>query len=162
MKKILLILMSIYAIFIIISCTDRSIIQYKDNNNNNNNNIKDYDLSSYNIENLRKSGFRMISQSSSPPFSIDDPNTTSFFPKSETGHISSSPFYLYNFKEDNKDKAKAWWLPVNGDAGVYHVSFIVTNSGGLSDKEEVQITVLEGNDPPIIMAKFEIKKIIIK
>lgn len=98
---------------------------------------------------LKASGFKLIGDNSQPPFSPDDPNVDSILPISDTGHISSSPFYIHT------KQGICWWAPIRGDAGIYYIKFTASD-GKLSDEEIVKITVLEStNKPPVLFVKFE-------
>ena len=113
---------------------------------------------------LKAEGFAKVTGTAEvPPFPIDDPNTLSFYPVSSEGHVSTSPFYLHQLPQIKNDdgsgtrKAIAWWRP--NHAGIYKVQFKVTDTGGLSDTEDVTITVLQStNTPPILFAKYVMGK----
>ena len=156
MKKLLL---TCIVIFIAgSSCAKRSVnVQYGEDEYS----LKTTSEFAYlNDANLKEAGFRLISDTV-PPFPINDPNTTSFYPVSDSGRVVANPFYIHNFGKvegsDTQHKALAWWRPIKGDAGVYRIR-ITASDGELSDSKEFTVTVLEANKPPAIFAKYERKK----
>ena len=115
------------------------------------------DYSFFSNEELKKNGFQLIEDTTWPPFPIDE-EVQMFFPRSETGHVSSSPFYMRNHRiSPSQIEGLACWMPMDGDEGVYHILFRATDSNGNTAEQEVTITVLKRNDPPSIFAKYEIK-----
>ena len=163
MKRLLLTCIVIFTIIFGSSCADRPA----------NGNVlalyngKEYslkkhpDITTLGYNDLKEHGFRMVADDTVPPFPIDDPNTSSIYPTSDTGHTSTSPFYIHNYgrvEDTNQHTALCWWRPVEGDAGIYNIK-ITASDGQLKDSQVVKITVLEGNKPPIIFAKYEKGKI---
>ena len=115
------------------------------------------DYSLFSDEELKENGFYLVEDITWPPFPIDE-EVQMFYPRSETGHVSSSPFYLRNhYVSPSKIEGLACWMPLDGDEGIYHIVFRATDSHGATAEQEVTFTVLSRNNPPAIFAKYEVK-----
>jgi len=160
MKKLVLFLVVCCIPFTLSSCVKRTVVSYGDEQFS----MKESpSVAAFQNLDLKEEGFKKVSDTpEDPPYPIDDPNTMSFYPVSETGHESTSPFYLHQLPMEYSGEggpsartSVAWWRPGLQDAGIYHIQFKATDSKGISATQTVTITVLEAiNKPPILFAKY--------
>ena len=91
-----------------------------------------------------------------PPFDINGPDVTSFYPVSEAGHVASLPFYLKQAKQEESGIVDgiAWWQTAEGDEGTYHIVFKATDSKGATAEQTVTIKVIPPpHNPPTLFVK---------